>query len=149
MNGCSVKPNEIQAALAWYALPNVGERSFLALLDHAREGRRSLADLWSAPLGDLEGIVRLHPRARAALEMEREDRWELAGTEASRLCGWGVDLLLTGEPDYPAVLAELGRRWPIRTRNVDVLPAPLGPRRPNSSPLCTSRLRPWTAVNEP
>src|SRR5689334_25428516 len=43
----------------------------------------------------------------------------------------------------------VGRRLPAIIRSVVVLPAPLGPRKPNSSPRGTSRSILSTAVNEP
>lgn len=103
---------ELQAFLAWSALPWLGERSLLALLDHAREGRRTLADLWEVPLEDLHALVPLHPRTRAALERDPAERWRQAGVEADAVHSWGVDLLLLGEPDLPAALTSIQRRWP-------------------------------------
>src|SRR6185503_15916021 len=43
----------------------------------------------------------------------------------------------------------VGRRMPAIMRSVVVLPAPLGPRNPNSSPRGTSRSMPFTAVKLP
>ena len=42
-----------------------------------------------------------------------------------------------------------GRRIPAIMRSVVVLPAPLGPRKPNSSPRGTSRSTAFTAVKDP
>jgi len=103
----------MQAVLAWSALPHVGERSLLALLDYARGGRLTLADLWEAPLEDLRQWVRLHPRAVAALQTEAPDRWARAAADAEAIRSRGVDLLLAGEPDTPPVLHTCGRRWPL------------------------------------
>jgi predicted Rossmann fold nucleotide-binding protein DprA/Smf involved in DNA uptake len=99
--------------LAWAALPFVGERTLLALLDHAREGRRGLADLWQTPLEDLRLIVPLHPKAAAALEERAPEIWDRAAAEAEAVRAWGVDLLLAGDPEYPAALREAPRRWPV------------------------------------
>ena len=44
---------------------------------------------------------------------------------------------------------DVGRRMPAIIRSVVVFPAPLGPRKPNSSPRGTSRSTLSTAVNDP
>lgn len=103
---------ELQAFLAWSSLPWLGEKTLLALLEHAREGRRSLADLWEAPVEDVAALVQLHPKSRAALETDPAERWQQAGAEAGAVESWGVDLLLAGEPDLPARLAARQRQWP-------------------------------------
>lgn len=104
---------ELQGILAWSGLPWVGERTLLGLLDHARESRRGLADLWDSPLEDLHALVPLHPKTRAALETQAADHWRRAGSEAETLQAWGVDLLLAGGPDYPRALDGFRRKWPI------------------------------------
>lgn len=104
---------ELQGILAWSGLPWVGERTLLALLDHAREGRRSLADLWESPLEDLHALVSLHPKSRAALEQDAAAHWRRAGSEAETLLSWGVDLLVAGGPDYPRALHGFRRKWPL------------------------------------
>jgi predicted Rossmann fold nucleotide-binding protein DprA/Smf involved in DNA uptake len=103
---------ELQALLAWTSLPSVGDRSLVALIDHAREGRSSLRALWEAPLDDLTAIVRLHPKAVAALEREAAEYWARAGDDAGAVRAAGVELLLAGEPDASPGLAACGRRWP-------------------------------------
>src|SRR3990172_2127649 len=42
---------------------------------------------------------------------------------------------------------DVGRDRPVSMRIVVVLPAPLGPRKPNTSPSCTAKLMPSTACN--
>ena len=54
----------------------------------------------------------------------------------------------TSRPPMRTVPA-VGRRIPAIMRSVVVLPAPFGPRKPNSSPLGTSRSSASTAVNDP
>src|SRR5690242_3718330 len=59
-----------------------------------------------------------------------------------------------GEPDSPAgpvtrTAPESGERRPTAIAIVVDFPAPLGPRRPKTSPRWTSRERPSTAVIEP
>ena len=107
-----MKARELQAVLAWSSLPFVGEKTLQSLLEHAREGRLSLADLWAAPIDDLAQLVRLHPRSVAALESGAAERWTRAGEDAAQITARGVDVLLPGEPDYPAVLGD-SRRWPL------------------------------------
>jgi predicted Rossmann fold nucleotide-binding protein DprA/Smf involved in DNA uptake len=84
-------------------------------MDHAREGRSTLAALWEAPVEDLARIVRLHPRAAAVLQQEAAQRWTEAGRDSEEVRARGVDLLLPAEPDYPAALraAPGGRRRPL------------------------------------
>jgi predicted Rossmann fold nucleotide-binding protein DprA/Smf involved in DNA uptake len=111
-----MEARELQAVLAWSALPFVGERSLQALLEHAREGRRTLVELWEVPLDDLTQIVRLHPRARAALEEGAAERWEQAAADADAIRSWGVDVLVPTEPEYPAALRGIrsgARCWPL------------------------------------
>lgn len=103
----------MQALLAWTSLPFLGERSLRSLLDHARDGRRSLADLWKAPPEDLAAFVRLHPRTLAALARDPDERWDRAAAEADQIRGWGVDVLMECEPEYPEILRGGGRRWPV------------------------------------
>lgn len=107
-------PRELQAVLAWSALPHVGERTLLALMDHAREGRQGLADLWLAPPEDLRRLVSLDARAAALLETESEARWERAAEEAREITRRGVDVLVPSDAEYPPVLGNSpGRRWPL------------------------------------
>ena len=74
-----MQQREVQAALAWSGLPFVGERTLLALFNHARETRRGLAELWEAPLEELDAFLKLHPRSRAALQDRPADLWQQAG----------------------------------------------------------------------
>jgi hypothetical protein len=106
-------PRELQAILAWSALPWVGERTLLGLLDHAREARGTLADLWESPLADLHAVVPLHPKSRAALEEDAPEYWRRAGADAATIQNWGVDVLLAGQPEYPAALSDFSRKWPL------------------------------------
>jgi predicted Rossmann fold nucleotide-binding protein DprA/Smf involved in DNA uptake len=109
-------PRDIQATLAWSSVPAVGERSLLAVMDHARESRRSLAELWEAPVDSLAGIVRLQPRAVAALSTSSGEHWRRAGADAESIRQHGIDLLVPSQPDYPAALRPLtasGRRRPL------------------------------------
>ncbi len=107
-------PQELQAVLAWSALPHVGERTLLALMDHAREGRQGLADLWLAAPEDLRRLVSLDARAVALLETEGEARWERAAEEARDITRRGVDVLVPSDAEYPAILAQSAhRRWPL------------------------------------
>ena len=53
------------------------------------------------------------------------------------------------EPALCPTRPELAFNIPIITRIVVVLPAPLGPRKPNICPAGTSRLRPLRAANLP
>ena len=104
---------ELQALLAWSALPGVGERTLLALQEHARTGRLSLAELWTAPLEDLGRLVRLHPRSVEALCSQAAERWTRAGEDRDEIRARGVDLLVETDPEYPAPLeaaARAGRR---------------------------------------
>ncbi len=107
-----VETRELQALLAWSAVPQVGERTLQRLLDHARESRGGLAKLWDTPAEDLQCLVRLHPRSAAALAEQRAPRWTRAGEEAAAVRARGVDALRPDEPDYPVRLAGL-RRWPM------------------------------------
>ena len=106
---------EIQAVEAWWSLPQVGERTLLTLLDHAREARRTLADLWLSPAEDLRRLTGLPSTAVAALQSGAAERWRHAGEAAAAVRHWGVDLLLPTSPDYPAALSPEqagGRRRP-------------------------------------
>jgi hypothetical protein len=108
---------ESQAALAWLSLPHVGERTLLALLDHAREARTSLFTLWQTPPEDVAAIVPLHRRTLEALRTEPEAAWARAGEDLEAARSRGVELLLAGAPDQPPALREAaargGRRWPV------------------------------------
>jgi predicted Rossmann fold nucleotide-binding protein DprA/Smf involved in DNA uptake len=110
-------PRDLQAALAWLAVPHVGERTLLALIDHAREARASLTDLWESPPDDLARLVTLHPRALEALRGSRDAYWERAGIDLNEAHLRGAELLLAGDPEYPAQLWPLSgkqvRRWPF------------------------------------
>ncbi|MFN3650246.1 MAG: DNA-processing protein DprA [Armatimonadota bacterium] len=109
-------PTEIQAVLAWSALPHVGERTLQALFDHARESRQSLAELWTAPVEDLRALLPLQPRSAEALAHGAAERWRRAEIDLQELRSWGADLLRAGEPELPAELdsREPGRRrWPF------------------------------------
>ncbi|HEU4753128.1 MAG TPA: DNA-processing protein DprA, partial [Armatimonadota bacterium] len=104
---------ELQAAVAWSSLPFLGDRSFQALVDHAREARRSLAELWEAPPEDLRAFVPLHQKAAAALAEDAPGRWRQAEEEAATIRSRGADLLLSLDPDFPEALARTARRWPM------------------------------------
>lgn len=108
-------PRELQAVLAWSSLPFVGERTLLALMDHAREGRQGLAELWTTPVEDLRRLVALHPKSAAALESGAEERWKKAGEQAREISARGIDPLVPSDPAYPAALTATGkeRRWPL------------------------------------
>jgi hypothetical protein len=106
-------PRELQGILAWSALPWVGERTFVGLLDHAREARGTMADLWESPLADLHAVVPLHPKARTALEQDAAEYWRRAGADAQTIQNWGVDVLLAGQPEYPVALSAFSRKWPL------------------------------------
>ena len=108
---------ESRAALAWLALPRVGERTLLALLDHAREARTSLFALWQSPPEDVAAIVPLHPRTLETLKGEPESAWNRAGEDLEAARSRGVEVLLAGAPDLPPAFREAeargGRRWPV------------------------------------
>jgi predicted Rossmann fold nucleotide-binding protein DprA/Smf involved in DNA uptake len=108
-----VDNRELQALLAWSALPGVGERTLLALQDQAHTGRLTLAELWTSPLEDLSRLVRLHPRAVEALRTQAADRWSRAAEERDEIRARGVEVLVEADPEYPAPLAaaaHAGRR---------------------------------------
>jgi DNA processing protein len=109
--------SESQAALAWLGLPRVGERTLLALMDHAREARTTLATLWQASPDDLAQLVPLHPRTLETLRTDPESAWSRAGEDLEAARSRGVELLLAGAPDLPPALREAGacggRRWPV------------------------------------
>ncbi len=107
-----MSPREIQAVLAWSALPGVGERTLLALQDHARESRQGLADLWTTRLDDLARLVPLEPRTRSAMESGAAGRWRRAEEEARVVRDRGVDVLLRHDPHYPEAL-RAGRPRPV------------------------------------
>ena len=108
---------EMQAALAWWSLPRVGEKTLQALMDHAREARSSLAGLWEASHADLAPIVPLAAPTLAALASSADVLWERAGTDADAVRSRGVELLCPGDPDSPPALRDAhqrnGRRWPL------------------------------------
>ena len=54
-----------------------------------------------------------------------------------------------GAPPSTSTVPEVGRMMSSSMRIVVVLPAPLGPRKPNTSPRSISRSRSATAVNSP
>lgn len=117
--GTPVHGRELQALLAWSALPGVGDHALLALLRRMREGRASLAELWEAPAADLAAFTPLQRRARAALEEERSQRWRAAGEAAAELRARGVEVLTPDDPEYPPALPALttpagpgGHHWP-------------------------------------
>lgn len=107
----------MQAALAWWSLPRVGEKTLQALLDHAREARSSLAGIWESSHEDLAQIVPLAAPTREALRSSAPALWERAGTDADAIRSCGVELLSPDDPDCPAALREAhrrsGRRWPL------------------------------------
>ncbi len=106
---------EIQAVEAWWSLPKVGERTLLSLMDHALESRRTLAELWLAPIEDLRALTPLPAAAATAMQLSAAERWRSAGESAASVRHWGVDLLLPTSPDYPAALSPEktgGRRRP-------------------------------------
>jgi predicted Rossmann fold nucleotide-binding protein DprA/Smf involved in DNA uptake len=107
-----MQARDFRAILAWQSVPFLGERTLLALLDHARESRRTPADLWEQPLDDLAEIVPLHPRAVKALRSDSDAIWQRAGEVAGQLRVADVELLAIHQPDYPAVLD--GDRRPVR-----------------------------------
>lgn len=108
---------EFTAVLAWMGLPFVGEKSLAAVLQHGRESRQSLAELWKAPPADLGHLLKLHPRSVAALESAAADRWEQAARDAEQARKLGVDLLVPTAPDCPPALRRAhgagGRSWPV------------------------------------
>ncbi len=109
-----LSPRELQAVLAWSALPWVGERTLGLLLAHAREGRVSLAELWEMPLRDLTALVPLHARTVAALERDPAARWSRAALDAETVRSWGADLLLAGDAEFPedlSVQRTAPRKW--------------------------------------
>ncbi|MGV3720720.1 MAG: DNA-processing protein DprA [Actinomycetota bacterium] len=107
---------EMLAMLAWSGLPQVGERTLLSLLDHAREARQSMAELWRSRAEDLAQIVPLHPRALAALQENAPAVWAQASADLDEALSRGAELLLPTQPDYPSALWQLSgrpaRRWP-------------------------------------
>ncbi len=64
---------------------------------------------------------------------------------------WRISTPFSGLRDKPATVAEpeLGAMRVPKMRTVVVLPAPLGPRNPNTSPRATLKDRPSTAVRLP
>lgn len=108
---------EIQAALAWWSLPRVGDKTLRALLDHAREARSSLAELWAAPHEDLAQLVPLAAPTLTALQSSAAAIWERAGADAEAVRNRGVELLSPDDPECPATLREAhqlhGRKWPL------------------------------------
>jgi len=54
-----------------------------------------------------------------------------------------------GEPPSTSALPAVGRRMSSRSRIVVVLPAPLGPMKPKTSPRSTVRSSSSTAVSDP
>jgi hypothetical protein len=105
---------DLQAAVAWSSLPFVGEQTLVALLNHTRESRCSLAELWRQPVEDLARLVPLHVRTRRALETQGEDRWAQAAEDAAEIRRWGADLLLRHDPEYPPALRSPNLRpWPL------------------------------------
>ena len=64
---------------------------------------------------------------------------------------WRISTPLAGQRAKPATVAEpeLGAMSVPSMRTVVVLPAPLGPRKPNTSPLATLSDRSSTAVRAP
>lgn len=108
---------ELQAALAWWSLPRVGEKTLQALLDHAREARSSLAELWIAPPEDLAQFVPLTTPTLNALRTSADTFWERAGSDAEAVRNCGAELCSPEEADCPAALRaahlQNGRRWPL------------------------------------
>ncbi len=104
---------ELQAFLAWSALPHAGEQTIRAVLDHARDGRQGLAALWRTRVDDLAAHVRFHPRTRAVLEGSREHQWEQAGADRDQVLSWGVEVLLPQDAEFPARLLSGERAWPF------------------------------------
>jgi predicted Rossmann fold nucleotide-binding protein DprA/Smf involved in DNA uptake len=94
----------LEAAMAWSALPQVGDRCLLRILDYARDRETSLAALWRELPADFVRQVRLPSQAGAALQTEQEMRRERAVAAAQSARTWGVDLLLAGDAEFPAVL---------------------------------------------
>lgn len=110
-----MQARDLRAILAWQSVPFLGERALLALLDHARESRRTPADLWVQPLDDLAAIIPLHPRAYAAIRSDQEAILQRADEVAEQLRAADVELLAIHQPDYPASLEgdrRPTRRWP-------------------------------------
>jgi len=109
--------DELHATLAWSGLPQVGEQTLLALLDHAREARLSMVQLWQSRAEDLAQLVALHPRALAALREQSVDGWAQAGADLEEALARGVELLQPTQPDFPPVFWQLSgrdaRRWPF------------------------------------
>lgn len=106
-------PRELRALLAWSSVPHVGPRTLSGLLAAAREARGGLADLWEAPLDDVRALVRLDPRGAAALTARSADLLHKAVEDARAVADWGVDVLLAGQPDYPAALTPRAADWPL------------------------------------
>src|SRR4029450_4790608 len=67
----------------------------------------------------------------------------VAGHIARRRCSWVASR--QGSPPSSRAVPASARSSPSRTRRVVVLPAPLGPRKPCTSPVRTSRSRPSRA----
>jgi len=71
-----------------------------------------------------------------------------SGITATRLRSSGPAPSASGTPATSAD-PDVGRISVPSTRTVVVFPAPLGPRKPNTSPAPTSNVRSWNAVRCP
>jgi hypothetical protein len=113
--------------------PAAGRSRELDLLEHLVHARRR------DPGRRREHAQVVPPRAGGMEALRLEDRPTVPSGSRSRAYG------------CPSTSAspEVGRRSPSSARSVDVLPAPLGPRKPVMRPGAIAKLRPSTATVEP